>query len=338
MIDVSTLPKAELHMHIEGSLEPEMMIALARRNGVKIRFDTPEEVAAACEFDNLQTFLDLYYAGLTVMRTEEDYFEVTHAYLKKAHEDAVRRVELYFSPQAHVRREIPVPTMMAGIAAAFDAGKRDFGIDSALVWGLQRQYSEEEALQTLDLARGYEDRIVALGMGGPEVGNPPSKFRRVYAEAKARGWKTSIHAGEEGPPAYIREALELLDVDRIDHGVRAWEDPALVAELAARGTCLTVCPLSNVRLRVYDRMEDHPVAALLRAGVRVTVNSDDPPYFGGYVNENYRACQEALSLTDAETVQLLRNSFTGCFLPEAQISAYLSELDGAVAAARAGAR
>lgn len=332
MIDVSSLPKAELHMHVEGSLEPDMMIALARRNDVAIRFETPEQVADACRFDNLQTFLDLYYAGLAVMQTERDYHEVTYAYLAKAHRDGVRHVELYFSPQAHVRRGIAVPTFMNGIAAAFDDAARAFGISSALIWGLQRQYTDDEALETLDLARGHEERIAALGLGGPEVGNPPSKFRRVYAEAKARGWKTSIHAGEEGGPDYVREAVELLQVDRIDHGVRAWDDPALVAALAESGICLTVCPLSNVRLRVHDRMEDHPLALLLRAGVRVTVNSDDPPYFGGYINDNFRACQEALSLTDAEVVQLLRNSFTGSFLPEVDVSAQLAALDAALAA------
>lgn len=330
MIDISTLPKAEIHMHIEGSLEPGMMIALARRNDVSIPFATPEEVAAACEFDNLQTFLDLYYAGLTVMRTPRDYAEVTHAYLKKAHEDAVRRVELYFSPQAHLRRGIPVATMMEGIREAFAAGKADFGIDSALVWGLQRQYPQAEAMEALDAAKGHEDIIVALGMGGPEVGNPPSKFRDVYAEAKARGWKTTIHAGEEGDPSYVREALDL-GVDRIDHGVRAGEDEALMDDLAARGITLTVCPLSNVRLRVFDRIEDHNIAAMLRRGIRVTVNSDDPPYFGGYVNDNYRACQTGLGLTDDETIQLLRNSFTGCFAPDDAIAAHLAELDAALA-------
>lgn len=337
MIDVTTLPKAEIHMHIEGSLEPEMMIALARRNDVKIAFDTPEDVAAACEFDNLQTFLDLYYAGLTVMQTERDYFDVTYAYLQKAHDDAVRRAELYFSPQAHSRRGIPVPVMMGGIGRAFEAAKSEFGIDCALIWGLQRQFSDDEALQTLDAAKGYESMIAALGMGGPEVGNPPSKFRRVYAEARARGWKTSIHAGEEGSPDYVREALDVLEVDRIDHGVRAAEDPALMADLAERGICLTVCPLSNVRLRVYERMEDHPIAAMLRAGVKVTVNSDDPPYFGGYVNDNYRACQAALGLTEDETIQLLRNSFTGSFLPGDRVEACLAELDAAVARQRATA-
>lgn len=324
-------------MHIEGSMEPDMMIELAHRNDVAIRFETAQQVAEACEFDNLQSFLDLYYAGLTVMQTEQDYYEVTYAYLEKAKRDAVRHVELYFSPQAHLRRGIDIATMMNGINSAFEAGVQDFDIDSSLIWGLQRQYSEDEALQTLDHARGYEHLIASLGMGGPEVGNPPSKFQRVYAEAKARGWKTTIHAGEEGSPSYIREALDLLEVDRVDHGVRAWEDPALVADLAERGTCLTVCPLSNVRLRVYDRMEDHPLADLLRAGVNVTVNSDDPPYFGGYVNENIVACQTALTLTDEETIQLLRNSFTGSILPEDKISGYLAELDAAVDAQSAGA-
>lgn len=331
MFDVSILPKAELHIHIEGVLEPEMMIALARRNDVPIRFETPEQAADALEFDSLETFLELYYAGLTVMQTERDYFEVTYAYLGKAFRNSVRYVELCFSPQAHVRRGIAIKDMMNGISAAFEAGTRDFGIESVLIWSLQRQYPEEDALAALDMARGYEGMIVALGMGGPELGNPPAKFRRVYGEAKARGWNTSIHAGEEGGPGYIREAVELLEVDRIDHGVGAWQDQELVAELADSGICLTVCPLSNVRLRLFERMEEHPLALLLRAGVKVTVNSDSPPHFGGYVNDNLRACQVALSLTNAETLQLLRNSFTGSFLPREKKVAHLVDLDVAVA-------
>ena len=336
MIDVANLPKAELHMHIEGSLEPEMMIRLARRNDVEIPFATPEEVAAACEFENLQTFLNLFYAGLTVMRTARDFAEVTYAYLERAHADKVRRAELYLSPQAHLRRGVSVDTVMEGVRDAFAAGQKDFGISSAVIWGLQRQYSEDEALETLDALKGHEEHVAAIGMGGPERGNPPAKFRNVYAEARARGLRTTIHAGEEGDASYVRDALEMLQVDRIDHGVRAEEDDALVAELVRRQTTLTVCPLSNVRLRVFDRIEDHNIARLLRRDVRVTVNSDDPSYFGGYVNENFHVCQHALALTDAECLQMIRNSFTGAFLPQDQIAGYLAELENAVAAQHAG--
>lgn len=333
MIDVANLPKAELHMHIEGSLEPEMMIRLARRNEVAIPFATPGEVAAACQFENLQSFLDLFYAGLTVMRTARDFAEVTYAYLERAHADRVRRAELYLSPQAHLRRGIRVEVFMEGIRDAFEAAERDFGISSSVIWGLQRQYPEAEALETLDLIRGNEDMVAALGMGGPERGNPPAKFTNVYAEARARGMRTTIHAGEEGDASHVREALEVLGVDRIDHGVRAEEDDALVADLVRRGTTLTCCPLSNVRLRVFDRIEDHNVARLLRRNIRVTINSDDPSYFGGYVNENFSACREALDLSEAECLQLVRNSFTGAFLPPDKIAELLSELDHAVAGA-----
>ncbi len=330
MIDVANLPKAELHMHIEGALEPEMMIRLARRNDVDIPFATPEEVAAACEFENLQSFLNLFYSGLTVMRTARDFAEVTYAYLERAHADRVCRAELYLSPQAHLRRGVAIDTVMEGVREAFEAGQKDFGISSAVIWGLQRQYSEEEAFETLDALKGHEEFVAALGMGGPELGNPPAKFRNVYAEARARGLRTTIHAGEEGGASYVRDALEILQVDRIDHGVRAEEDDALVAELVRRQTTLTVCPLSNIRLRVFDRIEDHNLARLLRRDVRVTVNSDDPSYFGGYVNENFHACQHALALSDTELVQLVRNSLTGSFLPQDHKTALLTKLDHAI--------
>jgi len=334
-MDIANLPKAELHMHIEGSLEPEMMLRLARRNDVEIPFSAPDEVAAACDFKDLQSFLALFYSGLTVMRTARDFEEVTYAYLARAHQDSIRRAELYLSPQAHLRRGVSVDAVMEGVGAAIKAGERDFGISSAVIWGLQRQFSEDEALETLDALKGHEEFVVALGMGGPEIGNPPAKFRKVYAEARAHGLRTTIHAGEEGDASYVRDALELLGVDRIDHGVRAEEEGALVEELVRRQTTLTVCPLSNVRLRVFDRMEDHNIARLLRRNLRVTVNSDDPSYFGGYLNDNLHACCTAHSLSGAEQIQLLRNSFAGAFLPEDQIARHLTELDQALAAQRA---
>lgn len=333
MLDIDKLPKAEIHMHIEGSLEPETMIALSRRNGVRIPFSTPEQVEKACDFQNLQTFLDLYYAGLTVMRTRQDFADVTYAYLKKAHEDTVTRAEMFVSPQAHLRRDIPFETLMDGILDAMDAAERDFGISSGLILGLQRQFPESDGFEVLELAGPYDDRVLGLGLGGPEVGNPPSKFQRVFAAARERGWRTMAHAGEEGGADYVREALDLLQVDRMDHGVRCEDDPDLVRELADRGITLTVCPLSNVRLRVFPDISSHNIARLLRAGVAVTVNSDDPPYFGGYVNENYRACRDGLGLSEEELVQLARNSFEGSFLPDDEKRRHLVALDAFAAGA-----
>lgn len=334
MLDIATLPKAELHMHIEGSLTPERMIALARRNGIAIPFAKPEDVAAACSFRNLADFLELYYAGLRVMVTARDFEEVTFDYLAGAAAECVRHAEMFVSPQAHLRRGIAFETMMDGILAAMDSATRDFGITSRLILGLQRQFPEAEGFDVLEQARAYEGRVTGLGLGGPEVGNPPAKFERVYAEARARGLKTMAHAGEEGDASCVRAAVEILKVDRVDHGVRAEEDPDLVRLLAGRGIPLTVCPLSNVRLRVFDTVADHNLARLLRAGVHVTINSDDPPYFDGSVNRNFEACRDALALSDAEIVQLAKNSFTGSFLPEAEIRAHLDAID-AVAGGRA---
>ena len=331
MIDLATLPKAELHMHIEGSLTAERMIALAERNGVTIPFRTPAEVEAACSFRNLQDFLQLYYAGLQVLVTARDFEEVTYEYLAGAAAESVRHAEMFISPQAHLRRDIAFSTMMDGILAGMTAAERDHGITSRLILGLQRQFPEAEGFEVLDLARAYEKdgRVVGLGLGGPEIGNPPAKFVRVYAEARARGLKTMAHAGEEGDVSYVRDTVELLKVDRVDHGVRAEDDPALVALLAERQIPLTVCPLSNVRLRVFDTIADHNAARLLRAGVHVTLNSDDPPYFGGSVTRNFEACRDALGLTEAEIVTLARNSFTASFLPAGEIVAHLDAIDAA---------
>jgi len=334
MIDPVSLPKAELHMHLEGSLEPETILRLARRNGVALSFASAEELRAAYEFDNLQTFLDLFYAGLTVMVTEQDFYEVTREYLDRAAADGVCHAELYVSVQGHVRRGVTVDTLMAGIARAFEEGRRELGVSASMIFGLQRQRPLEEAEAAFDafLAAGRWTHLVsAIGMGGPEVGFPGARFRPLYDRARALGWKTTCHAGEEGGPEAVREVLDNLGVDRIDHGVRAFEDAALTRELVERGMTLTVCPLSNVRLKVVDRMENHPLAAMLRAGLKVTVNSDDPPYFGGYVAANFRAARDALGLSDAELIRLARNSIEGAFLPGAEIGALLEAFDARVA-------
>lgn len=337
MIDVSRLPKAELHVHLEGSLEPEMLLELAARNGVDIPFHSEEEARAACHFTDLQSFLNLYYAGLRVLRTPRDFAEVTHAYLTRAHADRVRHAEIYFSPQGHLRRGIAFADMMEGVIEGMTAARADMGISSGLILGLQRQYAEDEGFEVLDLAWPYRQHVLALGLGGPEVGNPPEKFTRVFAEARRRGWHTVAHAGEEGDAGYVRQAMDLLHVDRIDHGVRCAEDPALVRTIAERGITLTVCPLSNVCLRVFPDIAAHNLGTLLRAGVKVTINSDDPPYFGGYIDDNFRACQTGIGLSDADIITVARNGFTGSFLPAEEVAVHLAELDGAVREWQAGA-
>lgn len=327
MLDIEGLPKAEIHMHIEGSLEPDMIIGLARKNAVKIPFATALEVEEACDFKNLQTFLDLYYAGLKVICTRDDFTAVTYAYLKRAHEDAVRHAEMFISPQAHLRRGIGFGDMMEGIFDAMQAAESEFGITSGLILGLQRQFPEAEGFEILELGAPYGDRVLGLGLGGPEIGNPPAKFERVYAAARNSGWKTMAHAGEEGDAGYVRDTVDLLKVDRIDHGVRCEDDPLLVRELAERRIVLTVCPLSNVRLKVFADISQHNIARLLRAGVAVTINSDDPPYFGGYINANFTACRDGLDLTEDELTTLAKNSFEGSFLPETDKKRHIAAIN-----------
>jgi len=313
---IRTIPKAELHIHIEGSLEPEMMFAIARRNGIALRYRSVDELCVAYEFTDLESFLNIYYYGASVLREQRDFYDMTLDYLHHAAADGVRHAEIFFDPQTHTRRGVPFATVIEGIDGALKDGARKLGISAGLILCFLRHLSAEEAMKTLEEALPFKDRIIAVGLDSSEVGNPPSKFASVFARARSEGLRTVAHAGEEGPPSYIREALDLLGVSRIDHGVRCTEDPALVAELVARRIPLTVCPLSNVKLRVFRSMKEHNLRELLRRGVRVTINSDDPAYFGGYVVDNFMAIHRAIGLTEDEVRQLARNSFEASFLSE----------------------
>lgn len=324
---IAGLPKAELHLHIEGSLEPELMFELARRNAIPIPFASVEEVRAAYAFSNLQDFLDIYYQGMSVLVTEQDFHDLTAAYLARAHADNVRHVEIFFDPQGHTQRGVAFDTVIAGITRALGEARARHGLTSKLILCFLRHLSEAEAEATLDAALPWLDRIDGVGLDSSEVGHPPSKFERVFARARGLGLKLVAHAGEEGPPAYVVEALDLLKVDRIDHGNRSLEDPALVRRLGEAGICLTVCPLSNLKLCVVDDIAAHPLRTMLDAGLAATVNSDDPSYFGGYVNANYQAVADALDLSRAELVTLARNSFTGSFLEDGERDRHLAAID-----------
>lgn len=324
---IAALPKAELHLHIEGSLEPELMFELARRNGIAIPFATVEDVRAAYAFSNLQDFLDIYYQGMGVLQTEQDFYDLTAAYLARAHADGVRHSEIFFDPQGHTARGIPFATVVGGITRALDDAQARYDMSSRLIMCFLRHLSEEEAEATLDEARPWLDRIDGVGLDSSEVGHPPAKFQRVFARARDLGLRLVAHAGEEGPPEYVHEALDLLGVDRIDHGNRSLEDEALVARLADDAMCLTVCPLSNLKLCVVDDMTAHPLKTMLDAGLLATVNSDDPSYFGGYVNANYTAVADALDLSRDELVTLARNSFLGAFLDDDAKARHLAAID-----------
>lgn len=324
---IAALPKAELHLHIEGSLEPELMFELAQRNDVAIPFSSVDEVRAAYAFSNLQDFLDIYYQGMGVLHTERDFYDLTAAYLARAHADNVRHAEIFFDPQGHMVRGVAFETVIHGITRALGDAQARYGMTSKLIMCFLRHLSEAEADATLDEALPWLDRIDGVGLDSSEIGHPPSKFARVFARARDLGLKVVAHAGEEGPPDYVREALDMLKVDRIDHGNRSLEDPALVARLAEEGITLTVCPLSNLKLCVVADMTAHPLKAMLDAGLLATVNSDDPSYFGGYVNANYRAVADALDLSRADLVTLARNSFTGSFLGDADKAEQLAAID-----------
>ena len=324
---IAALPKAELHLHIEGSLEPELMFELAQRNNVAIPFGSVEEVRAAYAFSNLQDFLDIYYQGMGVLHREQDFYDLTAAYLARANADNVRHVEIFFDPQGHTERGVAFETVVTGITRALDDAEASYGMTSKLIMCFLRHLSEAEAEATLDAALPYLDRIDGVGLDSSEVGHPPAKFERVFARARTLGLKIVAHAGEEGPPEYVHEALDLLKVDRIDHGNRSLEYPALVARLAAEGMTLTVCPLSNLKLCVVDDIAVHPLKTMLDAGLKATVNSDDPSYFGGYVNANYQAVADALDLSKAELLALARNSFTGSFLDDAAKTRHLAAID-----------
>jgi adenosine deaminase len=321
------LPKAELHLHIEGSLEPELMFALAKRNGVAIPYASVEDVRAAYAFGNLQDFLDIYYAGADVLRTSQDFHDLAAAYFDRAAADGVVHAELMFDPQTHTDRGIPFATVIEGLLSACGDAQARHGISSVLILSFLRHLSEEAAFETLAAADPWLDRIAAVGLDSSENGHPPEKFARVFAAAASKGLRRTAHAGEEGPPAYVYEALDLLHVERIDHGNRALEDHALVDRLVREEMTLTVCPLSNLKLCVVGDLADHPIDRMLALGLRATINSDDPAYFGGYIADNYRAAAAARGLTRTELGQLARNSFTGSFLPADAIAAHLERLD-----------
>ena len=321
------LPKAELHLHIEGTLEPDLLFALAARNGITLRFASVEAVRAAYRFTDLQSFLDLYYQGASVLQTEEDFHDLAWAYLERAAADNVRRVEMFFDPQTHVHRGVPFSEVVSGLhRAGVEAGTR-LGISVALIMCFLRHLPAADAMATLEAAMPHRDLILGVGLDSSEVGYPPGLFAAVYDEARAAGLLPVAHAGEEGPPEYVWEALDVLGVRRIDHGVRSLEDAALVRRLAADAIPLTVCPLSNVRLRVVDTLADHPLPAMLDAGLAVSVNSDDPAYFGGYVGANYEAVATDLRLGVGTLAAIARNSFTSSFLPPDRIATHLTEID-----------
>ncbi|HEV8657772.1 MAG TPA: adenosine deaminase [Thermoanaerobaculia bacterium] len=323
---IRTIPKAELHIHIEGSLEPELMFEIARRNGVSLRYKSVDELRHAYEFSDLQSFLDIYYEGASVLRQERDFYDMTMAYLRRAAADNVRHAEIFFDPQTHTAREVEFETVLTGIDRALRDGESEFGITAKPIMCFLRHLSAEAAMETLEEALPFKERIVAVGLDSGERGNPPSKFAEVFARARDEGFLTVAHAGEEGPPSYIREALDILKVSRIDHGIRGVEEPELVDEIAARRIPLTVCPLSNVKLCVFDAIEDHPLKMLLDRGVKVTINSDDPAYFGGYVVDNFIAVHRALDLTEDEIRQLARNSFEASFVSNEEKERYLREI------------
>ena len=328
---IRALPKAELHLHIEGTLEPELMFELARRNGVQLPFASVEETRAAYDFSDLQSFLDLYYAGAAVLVTEQDFFDLAAAYFERAHADGVVHAELFFDPQTHTERGIAFETVLDGLERACLDAQQRFGISSRLILCFLRHLTEADGFDVLEQALPHLSRIHAVGLDSSEQGHPPSKFARLFARCRALGLHIVAHAGEEGPPEYIHEALDLLKVERIDHGVRCEADPALVARLAREQVPLTVCPLSNVKLCVFERLEDHSFKRLLDADLKLTINSDDPAYFGGYVAQNYIDIAQALGLSRNELARVARNSLEASFVSETERAPWLARL-AAVAA------
>ncbi|MFI8346399.1 adenosine deaminase [Streptomyces sp. NPDC085596] len=323
------LPKAELHLHIEGTLEPELAFRLAERNGVELPYADTEALREAYRFEDLQSFLNLYYELMAVLRTERDFEELADAYLARAAQQGVRHAEIFFDPQAHLARGVEMGTVIEGLWRALGRSEETHGVSTKLIMCFLRDESAESALATLDAAGPYLDRITGVGLDSAEVGNPPEKFREVYDAAAALGLRRVAHAGEEGPPEYVVQALDLLGVERVDHGLRSVEDPALVERLVRDRIPLTLCPLSNVRLRTVDTLADHPLPAMLEAGLMCTVNSDDPAYFGGYAGDNFTAVQQTLGLSQDRLRELARNSFLASFLEddEPRRARYLAEVE-----------
>ena len=329
---IAALPKAELHLHLEGSLEPEMMFEFAKRNGVTLKYGSVDEIRAAYDFSNLQDFLDLYYQGMGVLLTEADFYDLTAAYLARVAADNVRHVEVFFDPQAHIERGIAFETVLNGITRALADGEAQHGITYKLIMCILRHLPEDDAFTLWEAAEPHLSKIDGIGLDSSELGHPPEKFERIYAKAREAGLKLVAHAGEEGPPDYVWQALDLLKIDRIDHGNASAKDEKLLDEIKARGLTLTMCPLSNKRLCVTPDLRDNPLADLLRAGLSITVNSDDPSYFGGYMNDNYIAIADALDLTNDEIITLAKNSFTGSFLTDVEKADYVAKIDAAVKA------
>ena len=323
---IQALPKAELHVHIEGTFEPELMFAIAQRNQIQIPYQSVEEVKQAYNFHNLQSFLDIYYAGANVLVHEQDFYDLAWAYFEKCAEDKVVHTEMFFDPQTHTERGVEFATVIAGLKRACQDAQQKLGISSQLIMCFLRHLSEEKAFETLEQALPFKDEIIAVGLDSSEVGHPPAKFERVFAKAREEGFLIVAHAGEEGPPEYVWEALDLLKVNRIDHGVRSEEDKQLMARLIAEKMPLTVCPLSNLKLCVVNDMKEHNIRRLLQQGVHVTVNSDDPSYFGGYMNDNFIAIQRALDLSNEELKQLAINSFEASFISDQEKQKWIAEI------------
>ena len=323
---IRVLPKAELHVHIEGTFEPELMFEIAQRNHIQIPYQSVEEIKQAYNFHNLQSFLDIYYAGANVLVHEQDFYDLAWAYFEKCAEDKVVHTEMFFDPQTHTERGVEFATVLNGLKRACTDAKDKLGISSQLIMCFLRHLSEEAAFKTLEQALAFKDDIIAVGLDSSEVGHPPSKFERVFAKAREAGFLIVAHAGEEGPPEYVWEALDLLQVNRIDHGVRSDEDPALLQRLIDEKMPLTVCPLSNLKLCVVEDMAEHNIHRLLKQGVHVTINSDDPSYFGGYMNDNFLAVHAALKLSNDELKQLAINSFEASFIDSAEKQKWIATI------------
>jgi len=324
---VAGLPKVELHLHIEGSLEPGLMLTLAKRNGISLKFEDEAALVAAYQFADLQEFLDLYYQGMSVLLTEQDFYDLTWAYLQVMAQQNVRHVEIFFDPQGHTSRGVAFGTVIDGIARALEDGEHKLGITNRLIKCFQRHLSEEDGFATLEQALPHRDRIYGVGLDSSEVGFPPSLFERLFARCRDEGFALVAHAGEEGPAEYVREALDLLKIQRIDHGNNAMQDPELVARIVGEGIALTVCPLSNVRLQNVDRIENHPIGRMMKAGLKVTINSDDPPYFGGYMNENIQAVMDGTRLSRDDIGVAAHNAIEASFAPPARKTTLKAELD-----------
>lgn len=324
---VEGLPKAELHLHIEGTFEPELMFSIAQRNNIPIKYASVEALRDAYKFNNLQEFLDIYYEGAGVLLHEQDFYDLTWAYLEKIHAQHVLHTEIFFDPQTHTERGVPFGTVITGIRRALEDGEKKLGITSRLIMSYLRHLEEASAFKTLEESLPYKEWITAVGLDSSEVGNPPSKFKNVFKKSKEVGYLTVAHAGEEGPAAYVWEALDLLEIARIDHGNRSLDDAQLVDRIAKSGMALTVCPLSNHKLQVVPDLRNHPLKVMLSKGLKATINSDDPAYFGGYMNENYHALVEAINLDKEDVVAVTRHAFQASFLPEEQKLGYIKRLE-----------